>query len=201
MNTRIEKDFTFQAAVHFDNRFVLNIYELSLSMIVQTESIREQNIAMDRMQYFLSEVVENSIFVDQDDTKAIEHYANAGINVCMIPDQPFDQVISLVLLLKINAIMEDRMVITDAVMGSKLSDGVRFVITDEMAEKTFGDAGWWISPFPGLTKLEKNKGKKEKIVKMPNHKDWGSLGLSWKETPGLGKDTPILTLVESDREP
>ena len=56
MATRIDRDFTFQAAVHFEDRFLLNYYDITLSMDVETESIKEQNIAMDRILYFLSEV-------------------------------------------------------------------------------------------------------------------------------------------------
>jgi len=198
MNTRIEKDFTFQAAIHFQDKFILNIYELSLSMLVQTESIREQNIAMDRISYFIDGCLENAIFVDQHDIKSIEKYGGAGINVCTLPEEPYDQIIALVLISKLNAIMEDRIIVTDAVMGSKLSDGVRFAISDEMTSNAF-EEGWWFSATPSYSNIEKSKAKKDKIVKLFKHKDWTLLGLTWKET--CPQDTNILSLSESDKNP
>ena len=53
MTTRIEKDFRFRSAVHFENKFEVNSYALTLSMLVETESLREQNIALSRITYFL----------------------------------------------------------------------------------------------------------------------------------------------------
>ena len=73
MNTRIEREFTFQAAVYFEGNFIMNVYELLLSMEVGTDSIKEQNIAMDRIGYFLSECISNSVFVEESEKKAIKN--------------------------------------------------------------------------------------------------------------------------------
>ena len=77
MNTRIEKDFFFQSAVHFDNRFYINSYELSASMLVETSSPREQQISMDRIEYFIAEFLQNSIFVDMRDVLTVKKYTKS----------------------------------------------------------------------------------------------------------------------------
>ena len=69
MSTQIEREFTFQAGVYFEEEFLMNVYDISLSMFVETDSIREQNIAMDRIKYFLSECLESSVFVEETDTE------------------------------------------------------------------------------------------------------------------------------------
>ena len=74
MNARIEKDFYFQAAVHFEDKFYINSYDITLSLLVETDSIREQNIAMDRVTHFLSEVLQNSILVYNKDKESIDKY-------------------------------------------------------------------------------------------------------------------------------
>ena len=53
MNPKIEKTFTLYAAVHFQDKFIINLYDFSVSMEVETDSVKEQNIAMDRIKYFL----------------------------------------------------------------------------------------------------------------------------------------------------
>ena len=63
MHTRIERDFCFQTGLHFENKFHVNVYDITLSMLVETDSIKEQNIAMDRAIYFLTEALSNSILV------------------------------------------------------------------------------------------------------------------------------------------
>lgn len=198
MNTRIEKDFVFQAAVHFQNRFLLNIYELAASMLVQTESIHEQNVAMERLNYYLSERLENSVFVDQTAVKTIDKYAAAGINVCSVPEEPYDQIIALLLLSKMNAMMEGKIVITDMVLSSKLSDGVKFVISDEMSAQFMDKNGWWANSSPSTCDISNEKPKKDKIVKLFSHHDWMSLGLAWKEKSAHNKND-IVSILEPEK--
>ena len=57
MTTRIEKDFNITSAVHFSDKFLLNYYNIKISLLVETDNVREQNIAMERLEYFLNEVI------------------------------------------------------------------------------------------------------------------------------------------------
>ena len=134
MSTRIERDFSFQAGVHFEGSFIMNIYNLTLAMEVETESITEQNIAMDRIIYFLEDSLANSVFVQTSDKKAIEKYTQADIKVCTVPEEPYDQIITMLLILKLNNITEGRLNITDIFLESELSDSVRFKQVIEQSE-------------------------------------------------------------------
>ena len=73
-------------------------------MEVETESIREQNVAMERIKYFLNECLENSIFVQDTEQKIIEKYSSCGFKVCTVPEEPYDQIITLLMLTKLNRI-------------------------------------------------------------------------------------------------
>ena len=126
MGTRISRDFNFLSAVHFEKNFLLNNFSISLTFTVETDSIFEQNIAMDRIKFFINQQLENCIFVQDTETKAIEKYQDAGLKVCCLPDEPYDQIITIILLYKINAICEGRLVATDIQLNSILSDDVGF---------------------------------------------------------------------------
>lgn len=187
MTTRIEKDFVFQAAVFFENNFLLNIYELTLSMLVESESIREQNVAMERVKYIIEDCLENCVFVEEANTQKIQDFQKAGIKVCTLPEEPYDQIISLILLLKLNSVMEGKMSITDLVLGSKLSDGVRFTAVVEMAENVFPGNHWWTKSTTEINHLSKPN-RKEKIVKLFKDENWDNIGLVWKDkVKTLGK--------------
>ena len=97
MNTQIEREFDFQAGVFFEDSFLMNFYEFTLFMEVNTDSIREQNVAMDRIKYLIYESLENSVFVNFKETKTIEKYMDAGLKVAVIPEDPYDQIIALIL--------------------------------------------------------------------------------------------------------
>ena len=182
MNARIEKDFYFQAAVHFEDKFYINSYDITLSLLVETDSIREQNIAMDRVDHFLSEVVQNSILVHNKDKISIDKYRTAGLKVCELPEEPYDQILSMILIQKLNTIMEDRLKITDMVLGSVLSDGVRYSMVAEVAEAVLSGNHWWNKSTICINNSEMTPDiEGDNIVKIFNDEHWADLGLTWKE--------------------
>jgi hypothetical protein len=182
MNTRIERDFEFQAAVYFDGTLLMNTYAVGLSMLVTTDSIPEQNIAMDRISYFLSESLESCVFVKSTEKKVIEKYVAADLKVSTLPEEPYDQIISILLLIKLNAITEKRLVITDIRITTKLSDGVSFLYDNEDSSGPFEQMGWWHESGTSISDLHKQQNKKDKIVKLVNKThDWNDPSLMWQE--------------------
>ena len=183
MNTRIERDFVFDCAIHFAKGFYINSYDLTLSMLIETESIREQNIALDRLMHFMSVVLNSSVFVEQNDTTVIKKYKDAGIQVCTLPEEPYDQIVALVLLVKLNAIAEGRLKITDLTLSSNLSDGVRFCTVSEVAENFIDSSSpdlWWNAPTLCVEHCVKDDDD-DKVVKLFGQTGWAEFGLEWKE--------------------
>ena len=196
MSTRIERDFSFQAGVHFEGKLIMNVYGFTLAMEVETESIVEQNIAMDRIIYFLKDSLTNSVFVQTSDKKAIEKYTQADIKVCTVPEEPYDQIITMLLILKLNNITEGRLNITDIFLESELSDSVRFSYDFETAKHNpFGNKGWWLESSTSMNDIEKNT-KKEKIVRLVKHNDWANVGLEWQKKT---KASEIIFTTDSDK--
>lgn len=179
MTARIHKEFTFLSAIHFENKFMVNLYEMSAFMTINTVDAREQNVAVERISHFIENVLEKCIFVCDREKDAIEKYTKAGMTVCTIPEDPYDQIVGLVLMNKCNAIMEGRVELNDVIFGSKLSNLIKFELNTEMAEDEFAGKHWWNDP---TLCLENKKNKKDKIVKLFEEKnDWADLDLTWKE--------------------
>lgn len=195
MSTRIERDFSFQAGVHFEGNFIMNVYSLTLAMEVDTMSIVEQNIAMDRIIYFLEDSLANSVFVQNAEKKAIEKYTQADIKVCTVPEEPYDQIITILLILKLNAITEGRLNITDIYLESELSDSVRFSYDIETANHNpFGNKGWWLESSTSMNDIQKNA-KKDKIVRLVKC-DWANVGLEWEKK---AKASEIIFTTDTDK--
>jgi len=198
--TRIEREFAFQAGVYFEGEFLMTVYELSLRMEVDAASIKEQNIAMDRIHYFLHECLGNSIFVQDSEKKAIEKYLQADIKVCTLPEEPYDQIITILLLLKLNAITEGKLHITDISLMSGLSDDVKFVYNIEnIVNHPFGNKGWWADCNTNMSDLTKTS-KKDKIVRLiKQHSDWNKVGLDWEQKEH--KTTEIIFNGDHEKQP
>jgi hypothetical protein len=198
--TKIEREFAFQAAVYFEGEFLMTIYELALKMEVDTASIKEQNIAMDRIHYFLHEGLGNSVFVEDTDKKNIEKYLQADIKVCTLPDEPYDQIITILLLLKLNAITEGKIIITEISLRSGLSDDVKFVYDiQSITNHPFGNKGWWTDATTSISDLSKSN-KKDKIVRLiKKHCDWAGVGLDWEQKEH--KSTEIIFSSDHEKQP
>jgi len=182
--TRIEREFAFQAAVHFEGNFLMTVYELVLYMEVDTASIKEQNIAMDRITYFLDECLSNSVFVEATDKKAIEKYLQADIKVATLPEEPYDQIITILLLSKLNAITEGKLQVNSISLRSGLSDDVKFLYSIYEIENTgnpFRNKGWWSDSSTLISDINKSN-KKDKIVRLVKQNcDWANVGLDWEQ--------------------
>jgi len=174
---KIQKDYVFECAIHFEDKFMINFYETTLFMEVVTDNQYEQNIAIERINYYISNIIDNSIFVNEEDKKVITNYENAGIRVISLPEDPYDQIIGLLLMLKLNAIMENKIVINEIMFQSKLTAGIKFHTFIEETEDYLGKH-WWTDKSPSY-KIPSNK--KEKVVKLFDEDTWTSLGLTWKE--------------------
>jgi hypothetical protein len=180
MNTRIEKDFFCQTAVHYNGKFNTNTYSITLSMLVEEcDDPDEPNIAMDRATYFIENYIQSSLLINIDEKIAVERYKTAGINICELPSEPHDQIFAAVLLLKLNAIMEGRIKITDLLIGSAMSNGVRYNVVSEVAESTLSGNYWWNKMC--LATCDESELTTGNVVKLFEDDPWIETGLSWNE--------------------
>lgn len=177
----IRKDIGFFAGVHFENQFVINLYECDLRMVVHTSDTREQAIAQERLVYFVSNHLQNSLIISKNEVDLIKKYEATGMRLCVIPEEPYDQVLGLLLINKFNAIMEGRIEVTDLVFGSRLSDYVKFELSQEDAEALFSQRSWYNDNTVSIRDTDKPSKKKDKIVKLFDPDEWAKNDLNWKE--------------------
>lgn len=178
MDVRISKTFTVATGLHLEGNFLVNVYEFDISMLVYTDNMHEQNVAISRMDYFIEHCLEDSVIVNSECVDAIQKYQDAGMKVCMTPEEPYCQVVAIVVLQKLNAIMEGRIRVTDIDFGSGISSGVRFQLVSEMAEAMVSVKGWWNKHDMAIVDPIKTK---DNIVRLCDPKSWDRMGLSWKE--------------------
>jgi len=184
MITRIERDLFFVAGVHFNGTYMINSYDITLSMLVETDNSREQNVANERIDYFIKTILTNAVFVNQEQSCAIAKYVDAGMEVCTLPEEPYDQVVAMAILLKLNAILEGRMKITDITICSMLSEGIRYPIVSEIAENAdimLGDRWWHKGNVCIRDESTDLLDSSTNIVKLFDDSDWTPIGLTWKE--------------------
>jgi hypothetical protein len=188
MSARISREFGLQAAIYYEENFIINTYEIQLYMDVNTDSIREQNISMDRIKYLFDVCLDSCVFVGAKNSKVIDLYEKAGLVVCPLPDEPFDQVIGALLIRKINTIAENTLFVTEIKIKSSICDDVIFYVSyDEETEFQNLQGVWWNENSPNIS-MNNKKSKKEKVVDLKKESiDWNILGLGWKEETKKGE--------------
>jgi len=181
MYAKIEREFQFQAGVYFQNNFVINTYDLVLQMLVMTEDMHEQNIAFERIKYILEEALESCIFVHSSEKNTIDLYSKAQLKICVLPDEPYDQIVAGVILSKLNSITEEKIIVDEIKLLSKISDGVSFFVGIEDLEfLSKSSSDWYAENNISINNLSKKVNKKEKILELKNQpNDWNSIGLHW----------------------
>ncbi len=189
MTARISKVFNFQTGVFFTEVFRMNTYDVDLSFNVETESPKDQSTAIDRVSYFLEECLGDSILVDKTEKAAIEKFINADLKVCTLPEEPYDQIIGIMLIVKLNAIMEGKLVLTDITITSRLSDDIYCHHSIDETIGPFIDNDWWNDNTPKITSVTKSNNSKKVVKLIKSGVSWDDLMLNWEDSIPLQSNT------------
>jgi hypothetical protein len=179
MNVRIAQLLGINAGAWYDGQLEMNQYTIKLWMITQSINTDEQNVAFRRAKHFIHNQLENTIFVDAEDPKC-KDFVQAGLNITTMPGDPSDQLIGIMLFHKLNAIMEGRIKITDMIMGSAMSEGVKYNTVSEVAEGAFSGNTWWNKSCTCMKNHEETTSD-DNIVQLFDDSKWADMDLSWKE--------------------
>lgn len=180
MNVRLKKSFGWYSGVVYHDRFMINHYSAELSMLTVSPDNRQQNLAYERMKYWVYQILDDSILIAHDHP-LIDQYQETNARIIALPEEPVDQIIGIMLYLKLNAIMENRMVITDTELWSKAGDGMSYMHSHgESLGDALGTDGWWTDNRPTWYDLrpQPNEGN---IVSLGRAPEWKAHDLEWED--------------------
>jgi hypothetical protein len=180
MNVRLRYNITFPAAVWFDDELMMTNYTLALNFLTQALDPQDQNIALERVKYFLLNELHSTVFINQAEVERAEAFAEVGLNVTTLPEEPVDQVVSIMLYYKLNAIMEGRMKITELVMSSEAGDSIEYFHSETEQSNLFPETGWWhdASLCHSNIELDDDEGA-ENDASIDTNTEWEDQELSW----------------------
>ena len=179
MNVKLQYEIEFIAGAYFENQLHMNYYSISLQLLTNTNDAASTNIAMERLKCFVYCDLENTVFIDQREQDKAEMLELMGVNITTLPEEPVDQIIGMMLYTKLNAVMENRMIITRLDISSSLGDGVWFQHEEEDILGPFAAEGWWHLPNVQHNNLNLES-TADKIVKVVPSV-WHEYGLLWPE--------------------
>lgn len=176
MNYRMTKTWGVLANVVWDDRTLCNDFRIRIDWTTATDNSHEQNIAFERIKYWLFDVLEHSVLIRQDSDR-IALYQATGQRVIALPVDPIDPVLAMMLMSKFSAITEGRMIITDVAVSSEQGGHVQYLQALEEDSMEFGEPGWWLDPRPvWRDKTRRGTGKIVNLDRMP---EWAEIDLAW----------------------
>ena len=190
MNTRLRKTFGFYTGMVYDSRFLVNHYNLELNLLTVSKDNIEQNIAYERMKYWIYNVIDDSILISADSDK-LSAFENTGSRLLVLPCQPVDQIIGIMLYLKLNAIMENRIVVTSTEIWSTQGDSMSYLHNhEENLGADLAQDGWWVDSRP-TWQSQGQRVTRDKIVSLDRMADWKDFDLGWG-SPGQDIDKRVV---------
>lgn len=195
MNTRIRKRFSVLAGLVTDGEYRTNLYQIDVAMITVDQDPVMQNIAYDRVCYWIEEVFNDSVLI-QDSDSTLEAHRATGRRVIAFDQAPIDGVVGLALFHKLTAIVQDNILIADVDISSAMGQDVTYLHSHDEIADTLTDAGWWTDPGPGWS-FEQQAGN---VVSLARATDWKRLNLHWKRTNKQSANTVTFTTVVTDDE-
>jgi hypothetical protein len=177
MNVRLKKVFSFCCGVLYKDEWYINEYDLSIDMLTVSEDPHEQNIAYERVKYWIYEVLAHSTLSCYNNTR-LEAYQQTGQRVLVLPDEPVDQIVGMMIYLKLNAICENKIVITDVDVSSTEGDNVIFKHTAGETLGSFTQNSWWVDSRPCWID-PKIKKRKDNVIALDKMPEWHELNLDW----------------------
>jgi hypothetical protein len=181
MNVRLRYSTVFTAGIFYADQLRMNNYQVKLHLVTNSEEGDDHNIALDRIKYFLHNQLNSTVFINSAESNQCRAFAAAGIKMTTLPEDPLDQVIGIMLYCKLNAILEDRMIIDEIEICSELGENIVYLHNNQDAQGPFADAGWWQEP--DAVHCDLTLFDNEKTVALHHiGAGWRELGLNWDES-------------------
>lgn len=177
---------SFTAGVYYGGEMRMNHYTVTLHMTTNSTDAVSHNVAFERIKYFIYNQLDSTVFINLEHHDKCQQFMTAGITVTTLPGEPVDQLIGLMLYYKLNAIMEDRIIVDETEISSMLGENMIYLHSDNEHTDIPEIPDWWTTSDP--THNDYVSVEADKVVTMHSGSIWRDLNLSWPE-PTVPEET------------
>jgi hypothetical protein len=142
----------FTSTILLHETLLPNTYKISLTFNSNTDNIKIQNRAFDRIKYLFQNMLHNGLIMNYKNKHA-NSLSQFSDKIIMIPEEPFDQVMVALIHSKLVNIVEGNIQITEVQLDSWHGDNVTYTseifgLTKLFLEGDFGEVQWWQNAKP-----------------------------------------------------
>jgi hypothetical protein len=177
MNVRLKYDLPFTAGIYHNGSFYMNNYTLRVLMATVSDDPDDQTTAFERLKYFIYTCMESTIFIDADEVEQCNRYVQAGLHITTMPGAPVDQLIGIMLYHKLNAVMENRMIVFETELSSAIGEYMVYLHSEEENTVGYVQPEWWTTA--DLTHSDHVSANSDNVVSIPQATAWREVDLEW----------------------
>lgn len=181
MNVRVQYTAKFLAGIFYDGHLQMNEYVAKIYMMTATEDPADHNVALNRIKQFIYGELENTIFIDEEDSEHCEKLVNAGLSITTMPSEPVDQVIGIMLYSKLTAITEGRLLIGEIELSSALGEGIVYLHGENENVSDVTPPEWWST----CDLVHSNIPVTDKVLSIHKGSVWRELDLGWPDNEDI----------------
>lgn len=193
MNTRIRKKFSATAGLVIQGQYHTNFYQIDVAMTTVSDDAGLQNTAYDRICYWIEDVFNDSVLIEQADDLLAAH-KSTGRRILTFNQEPIDGVVGLALFHKLTAIVQENLNISDLDISSVLGQEVVYQHSDQEIVDKLDMPSWCTDAGPGWSH-QQDTGN---VVSLERAGDWKKMGLHWKRTAKNAANTIMLAAIRDE---
>jgi len=189
MNVRLSKTWLWQSGIVYDGSYSINHYTATTSLHTTSVHQSDHETAYNRMEYWFRDVMQDCVLIDAG-SDCLEAYMATGQRVLALPDQPVDQIVGIMLLIKLNKICEGRLVITDVDISSTHGSDMTYLHNQSESCGPLAASGWWQDVRP-IWNTTTTAPRTAKVVSLSRAAEWHNVGLDWSD-PSSDRSSSVL---------
>jgi hypothetical protein len=188
----------FIAGVYYGDEMRMNTYNLRLWLTTNSTDPTSHNTAFERIKYFVYHELDSTILLNSAHQDQCRYYAQAGLKITTMPGEPVDQLVGLMLYYKLNAIMEDRMIIDETEISSSMGENMVYLHCAGETTNIENHPEWWTTP--DTVHCDHELINSDNVVIMPPASAWRELDLEWTDTPATEETGNIVVFADFKRD-
>jgi hypothetical protein len=122
--TDISYETGFESVICLDNWLMPNLYRCKLDFEINTDDVDHQTIAFERCKIFIESIMADSLMINIENPLLPTLTKKTKQQIITLPSEPLDVIIAAMIFSKLNAILEDKMYLTNLQLTSSQGENI-----------------------------------------------------------------------------
>jgi hypothetical protein len=174
----------FLGIILVDEVMLPNKYKAVFAITVHTDDKLEQNMAFERLQYFMEKTIDNTLFACINNPVIDDIIGGAvATNIAFLPKEPYDQIIAMALHCKLNVILEGKMTVDALSLSSHHGDDIEYIFGSDdsygLLDSDDPVTPWWFTNDAATIADDFVDATEDEINSYQEAFGWNKLGFTW----------------------